>query len=403
MSTIQIQNVGPLTYIQRFRLTPILLFLGKQSAGKSTLMKIISFCCWIEKQVMTGGDDVVYQYTHYSRFIKELMQFHRFDEKYFSSNTLIDYEGDCVHIRLEGNKKNARIEKKSGFESNRYNTKLSFIPSERNLVSVFDNIDRTYRSNGMDVLFNYIYEWSEAHVAYTTEHPKRISVTDNMVYYYDSSKGMDVIRLLDKNVDFKTKYASSGVQSALPIEVMVDYFVSQLNRPIGMSKQQLDRLLKHIFDGDGTGEIQSHPENKLHRLASYQNVRFFVEEPEQNLYPESQKELVMNMIAAVKKAKAISDRESYLTMTTHSPYIVSVLNVLLKAAKAYEINAERAVSFVPMEVIFAVEDISAYYICDGRLENILEEDLPMVSGNQLDSVSDWVENSIAALNDIIYG
>ena len=31
-----------------------MLLIGEQSTGKSTFMKILCFCCWLEKQVMIG-------------------------------------------------------------------------------------------------------------------------------------------------------------------------------------------------------------------------------------------------------------------------------------------------------------------------------------------------------------
>ena len=40
-----------------------MLLIGEQSTGKSTFMKILCFCCWLEKQVMIGGEGIVSKYT----------------------------------------------------------------------------------------------------------------------------------------------------------------------------------------------------------------------------------------------------------------------------------------------------------------------------------------------------
>ena len=61
MATIEIKHIGPLANTGILKLTPVLLFIGKQSTGKSTLMKIICFCRWIEKQVMVGDENFIYR------------------------------------------------------------------------------------------------------------------------------------------------------------------------------------------------------------------------------------------------------------------------------------------------------------------------------------------------------
>ena len=50
------------------------------------------------------------------------------------------------------------------------------------------------------------------------------------------------------------------------------------------------------------------------------------------------------------------------------------------------------------------ESYSAYYINDnGTFENLIDPELPMISGLQLDGVSDWVEERISKINELMYG
>ena len=47
---------------------------------------------------------------------------------------------------------------------------------------------------------------------------------------------------------------------------------------------------------------------------------------------------------------------------------------------------------------------SAYFINDnGAFENLIDPELPMISGLELDGVSDWVEEQISKVNELIYG
>ena len=46
MFTIHIRHIGPIVDTGEITITPLTLFIGKQSTGKSTLMKILCYCSW---------------------------------------------------------------------------------------------------------------------------------------------------------------------------------------------------------------------------------------------------------------------------------------------------------------------------------------------------------------------
>ena len=402
MASIEIKHIGPLANTGKIELKFINLFIGKQSTGKSTLMKILSFCCWLEKKIMTEGEEKLSQYTHYLRFKKELIQFHRLSDNFFSVASEIHYEGDCVTIDLVGSKTNAKIRRDSDFKTKRYNTKLSFIPSERNLLFAIKNIDRAYKSSELDSMFNFLFDWGEAKDYYTAEKPFTLSVASNMAYYYDKGKGSDIIYLEEAKKKFSTYYASSGVQSALPIEVMVDYLVGLIGKPKKYSVNEVVRF-SEFFNTDSKV-----PQSIAKQLFLYHSVKLFIEEPEQNLYPESQRKLLLKVIASIYRASRSGDKPSMVTFTTHSPYILSTLNALMAASLSNEKDAEKTKAVLAEDgyedCILPKGSISAYLIKeDGTLQNIVDSELQMVSGYELDSVSDWVDDRIAKFNEIIYG
>ena len=74
MASLHIKSFGPIVDSTKIELTPLMVLIGRQSAGKSTFMKALCFCRWIEKKIMVSTDDMVNQYTHYNRFVKELKQ-----------------------------------------------------------------------------------------------------------------------------------------------------------------------------------------------------------------------------------------------------------------------------------------------------------------------------------------
>lgn len=80
---------------------------------------------------------------------------------------------------------------------------------------------------------------------------------------------------------------------------------------------------------------------------------------------------------------------------------MSVVNVLLIAAIVEEKGLEQNV--IDKDCILTSGDFSGYYIDEkGVFQNILDKEIPMLSGNDLDGVSDWVDDSISKLNEILF-
>ena len=162
------------------------------------------------------------------------MTFHRFNPDFFSSGSYIKYDGDYITIEQNGDESDAMITRKREFEDKRYNTKLCFIPSERNLISAVKNLDRTYKASELDILLNYLLEWDEVKDFYGTKNPLRLSIAHNIQYLNDG--GADFIYLSQNEKKLPVFYASSGVQSAMPIEVMVDRYSSFVGEKAGRSE-----------------------------------------------------------------------------------------------------------------------------------------------------------------------
>ena len=77
---------------------------------------------------------------------------------------------------------------------------------------------------------------------------------------------------------------------------------------------------------------------------------FIVEEPEQNLYPSTQRDL-LNFIVA----NCNGNKNHSLTITTHSPYVINQLNLLLKAADKNENVDGAAINFDDINVVAVQE------------------------------------------------
>lgn len=405
MATIHLKSIGPLKDTGVLDLRTFNIFIGKQSTGKSTILKILSHCRWVEKQLCIGkpkyGRGVRYAYTHYYRFIQELIKFYRFDEEFFNSDSEIMYIGDSFKIEFKGTvNSNARIEPIK--DSSPYNVKLSFIPSERNLISAIKDIESWYRSKEIDLLFNFIFDWDEVRGKYTASNPLPLIVTPKLEYYYDKTKG-ERLRIKDEHKSFSPFYASSGVQSALPLEVMVNALTDVVGTQANLSKTDILDIVSGLLE-EGESFSKDSVEGRIAKnLLTYKGAVLFIEEPEQNLFPESQANILYHLAASVKKANALSEeKHSMITIATHSPYILSALNVLMAASEAYLKDPEQTAAVVPEKYILNKDCVSAYYVReDGFVSDIIDKDIYMVDGTYLDAASSFVEETLDKLNDII--
>lgn len=385
MVSLHIKNFGPISDSTQIELTPLMLLIGRQSSGKSIFMKVLCFCRWIEKKIMTSTEDLINQYTHYNRFIKELKSFHRLNDDYFKDDTELKYDGDVLTIVYTGRTGNARIVRKRSFAEQRYNSKLCYIPAERNLISAIQNVDKTYKATERDILFNFIYEWNEAKEPYTREHPFRLAATGGFSYVNQS--GADIL-LREDGCETPAFYASSGMQSVMPLDVMTNYITNCVGKNAPLSMVEYNEISK------------TDHERALRRLV-YQSAQLFIEEPEQNLYPESQRLVIMSIVRSLNKALANGSEQSMAVITSHSPYVLSVVNVLLAAARVAHEGLDQDV--IDKACVLPASSISGYYIDEkGYFQNILDAEVPMLSGNDLDGVSDWVEESISKLNEKLY-
>ena len=94
-----------------------------------------------------------------------------------------------------------------------------------------------------------------------------------------------------------------------------------------------------------------------------------------------------------------------VVLTTHSPYVLSILNVLIADAAAVEKKPgdERLKDVVDESTLLPTDAFSAYFINkDGVFESIKDMEIPMLSGINLDSVSDWVDEHVGRINEILY-
>jgi predicted ATPase len=153
---------------------------------------------------------------------------------------------------------------------------------------------------------------------------------------------------INKEKYLSLKSASSGIQTLLPIYLTIEYL----------------------------------------NLTSKKH--YILEEPELNIFPEEQFELVKYMI---------KNSESVIFIT-HSPYVLFSLNILLYAYEVGNMNKEAkklVEEIVPSDYWINPEEFSAYYFENGKIKNFFDSS---IEDNVLDGVSTELEDIFDELQDI---
>ncbi len=132
----------------------------------------------------------------------------------------------------------------------------------------------------------------------------------------------------------------------------------------------------------------------LSTLPLFQNwidsYRFFIEEPEAHLFPFAQKDIVKLLTLLYQEV------DCSFFITTHSPYILTAFNNLIMAEN---VKQETGQEIEGCENTVKYEDVAAYTIKDGTIENILDDEVKLIGTSILDSVSDVLNEEFDHLID----
>ncbi|MCW5654143.1 ATP-binding protein [Hydrogenophaga sp.] len=125
----------------------------------------------------------------------------------------------------------------------------------------------------------------------------------------------------------------------------------------------------------------------------------YIEEPEAHLFPSAQSALVQRLAALINGPSSLRR----LAITTHSPYVLSKINNLIKAgALATTLRADklqRLNGLISEVCRINPGDARAYAIVDGVLHDIVDDD-GLIAADYLDSISGEIGQEFSNLLDL---
>jgi predicted ATPase len=331
MSRIRIKNFGPIqeglgeSWLDVKKVT---VFIGPQGAGKSTIAKLVSTFAWIEKALVRGDYEKGW-FEKRGRFKNQYLSYHRL-ENYVTPDSYIEYQGEAYTIVYSND--SIRITEHLQDYSL---PQIMYVPAERNFLSYIKGGRELKLSSSSLLEFNAEYEKAKNAIKGTL----RLPIHNVSVEY---NKQHDTLYILKGETSkVQLTEAASGYQSLTPLYLVSDYLSqsvkTQAKQAGQMSTEEQSRFQK------GVREIWQSPnltdEQRriaLSALSSKFNKTAFiniVEEPEQNLYPASQWEMLKSLLALNN-----GGADNKLILTTHSPYLINYLTLAIKANKLFAIT-----------------------------------------------------------------
>lgn len=232
-----------------------------------------------------------------------------------------------------------------------------YVPAERTILPLISSNLAGLINNKIQLPNHIILATQEFEKAIQRINTIDLSIIGNL-RYKKTTDGTFIYH--NRNQKVNLKEASSGVQSILPILLLIESSLNDKN---------------------------------------YINLNYVVEEPELNLYPEAQYKLTKYL---VKNCLEIEDnlKTKNLIITTHSPYVLASVNNLLLADVKGKINEELASDIVEKGSWINPDKFNAYEVKNGTVKQIFNKKTGLIEETIIDDVSEDILDDFKDLASI---
>lgn len=397
MSRIKIKNFGPIK--EGFKendgwmeIKKVTVLIGDQGSGKSTVAKLVSIFSWIEKDLFRS-DGSTQRFRKQERIFKKYLEYHRIDS-YLKTETEIEYEGEAYSVTYK-NGHNLEISPKRN--SSYILPKITYYPAERNFVS---SVKKSKGNLNLKLWSQSLQEFKEtfqeAKENFKEKETLPLPIGNVAVEY---NKLNDILYVKGSDYKIQLSDSASGYQSFIPLFVVAHYITTLLKEDQEMDEQQRETFkresAKILKDKTYTEEQKRILLSNLAAQFNIKRILNIVEEPEQNLFPSSQRQMLNSFLGFNNGSK-----ENQLIMTTHSPYLISYLVLAIQAAETFvkirenKQDSNKIFDIVPKESFVAAKDVVIYEL-DGNGTICKLEQL-----NDLPSDEHYLNNELGKTNEL---
>ncbi len=386
--SIYIKNLGPVKDIYIENIKPFTVLIGESGSGKSTLMKAIALMRWIYKM------HNIRSYLKHSNISKSPFRWRMETylkncgfEQFIKTDTEIiyttnfesgkSYQTKFIRNKLLGTSNKELRNELINKEDICFN-KISFVSETRNIIPLWSDKGASFTGGYLGFYFHEVYRdfVLASETLRELELPFlnlkfAIKKTNSGKKYTIQSSTNDVFE-----IDFKN--SSSGTQTSVPISLIAQYFSKKFNFEDAFNRS----VLNYLSNTDNLTDF------KAVKNLSEINKKIFIhiEEPELSLFPDAQTQLINDL---VNKCFITNDNSIELFLSTHSPYIINHLNLLLKAFDKDKLIGGAKIDY---------DKLAVYQVVNGKLENLMTQNERLVNTNPLSETINNIYDQYAALD-----
>lgn len=431
MNQVQIYNFGPIKYAAVNLEKKMQTYIGAQASGKSTICKVVYFCQKIRDYTLDFlMDSEQFTSNHKNEYFNNYMK--------FLTKQFMGCFGKTTHMQkfkinyCFGDKQIAITLNQDGFIRFVFDDELKnciyaltadaaqmYLNEMNNEVmgSVIDQISalvmlkQQFKSR-LCILFN-----NEAEIIYIPAGRSLLATMSEQLHDV-SITDMDLTMQDFINLIRSTK---SKFGSKIP-EIVKNYTKTvkgQINNDsLALAYKMIKQILKADYASESDGEKiyfdERHWVKLMYGSSGQQEVLWIlmlvfviilerrknyviIEEPEAHLFPVAQKK-VIELVSLM-----INTTDSRVIITTHSPYILTSLNILLYSDKIENGKRVRGQIVIPKNLRISYDTFEAFKVektCgEENLESLMDKESHMISTDYIDEVSAITNEELQRLMD----
>ena len=357
--SIIIKNFGPLKEVEIDDIKPLTVFIGKSAGGKSIIMKVIVLMRYIYKMVNIRSYLKNAKITRSPFKLRFNSLLHDGLKGMITAQTEIYYT-----VEINGNKYTLKYTNR-GLQSD-INIpdkdliffKEAYVSGMRSLIPIWASKSVSVKGENLGFFFHETFnDFNDATDVIKEQKLEYLNLKMKVRKSGNRPKLFTIESLQNDAVPIELRYASSGIQTSAPLVAIVHYFAQEFSFKDAFQRSVLNYLYKQDLLTKFTLGINR---NKLGKY-----VHIHIEEVELSLAPEDQRAFMSNLVEEVFH-KNKKDRKLGLMVSTHSPYIVNHLNVLLRAG--YFEKARENYPFLEKD------DIAVYRVNEGKIISLMATD-----------------------------
>lgn len=338
---------------------PLTVFIGKSAGGKSIIMKVIVLMRYIYKMVNIRSYLKNAKITRSPFKLRFNSLLHDGLKGMITAQTEIYYT-----VEINGNKYTLKYTNR-GLQSD-INIpdkdliffKEAYVSGMRSLIPIWASKAVSVKGENLGFFFHETFnDFNDATDVIKEQKLEYLNLKMKVRKSGNRPKLFTIESLQNDAVPIELRYASSGIQTSAPLVAIVHYFAQEFSFKDAFQRSVLNYLYKQDLLTKFTPGINR---NKLGKY-----VHIHIEEVELSLAPEDQRAFMSNLVEEVFH-KNKKDRKLGLMVSTHNPYIVNHLNVLLRAG--YFEKARENYPFLEKD------DIAVYRVNEGKIISLMATD-----------------------------